>query len=416
MDEDPLTMNVYIFTESDRASVYGIGTYIRELTGALRHSPVNLCVVHLKSDRHRIQIEETGGVGHWYFPMSIRKPQKTDNKDIDDLYYRNIAYLLRLFIEDKKDLIFHLNYNQNSPLAEELKKKFNCRIVTTIHYLDWCLRLSGNVGYFRKILLTLETYHNYMSKKLIVNSYQSEKKLFEKSDHILCLTNYTRQILQNDYQLIPAKITVIPNGLTDSIPISDKQTIRKKYHTPDIPIILFVGRMDEIKGLAYALRAFKIVLEKQLCHFIIAGSGDFNVHLKECEDIWMHVTWTGLINKDKLYDLYSIADIGIMPSFHEQCSYVAIEMMMHGLPIIGSTTTGLKEMIVDNETGLHIPVIEHDDRVEIDSSLLATKMQYLLQNPEERKRLGVNARKRYEDNYSSEIFRKNMLNFYNSLL
>ena len=151
------------------------------------------------------------------------------------------------------------------------------------------------------------------------------------------------------------------------------------------------------------------------CHFIIAGDGEFNDHVKECENIWLHVTWTGLIDKDKLYDLYSIADIGVMPSFHEQCSYVAIEMMMHGLPVIGSTTTGLKEMIIDGETGLHIPVIEYDDRAEIDPDLLAEKMLYLLQHPEERKHMGANARKRYETVYSAEIFRQNMLKFYRSL-
>lgn len=82
----------------------------------------------------------------------------------------------------------------------------------------------------------------------------------------------------------------------------------------------------------------------------------------ECDDIYMNVIWTGLINKEKLYELYTIADMGIMPSFHEQCSYVAIEMMMHGLPIIGSTSTGLYEMIENNITGLHIPVMEYADK------------------------------------------------------
>ena len=96
--------------------------------------------------------------------------------------------------------------------------------------------------------------------------------------------------------------------------------------------------------------------------------------------------------------------------------YVFIEIMMHGLSIIGSTSTGLKEMIVDGETGLHIPVIEYEDRVEIDTELFAQKILYLLENPEEAKRLGKNARKRYGKQYSIEVFRKNMLNFYHSII
>ena len=88
---------------------------------------------------------------------------------------------------------------------------------------------------------------------------------------------------------------------------------------------------------------------------------------------------------------------------------------MHSMPVIGSSTTGLKEMIVDGETGLHIPVVEGENKVEIDTNLLADKMLFLLQNPEERQRMGQNARKRYEEKYSMNMFRKNMLDFYQSL-
>ena len=72
-------------------------------------------------------------------------------------------------------------------------------------------------------------------------------------------------------------------------------------------------------------------------------------------------------------------------------------------------------MIIDGETGLHITVIEGEEKVEIDTSLLAEKIVYLLEHPQERQRLGKNARKRYEECYSKEVFRKNMCHFYQSL-
>ena len=105
----------------------------------------------------------------------------------------------------------------------------------------------------------------------------------------------------------------------------------------------------------------------------------------------------------------------MMPSFHEQCSYVAIEMMMHGVPLIASTSTGLKEMVEDGISGLHIPVVEYPDKIEIDSSLLAEKILYLLQHPEETRKLGENGRKRFEKIYTSEIFGQNMIQFYQSI-
>jgi glycosyltransferase len=408
-------VNLYIFNENSRATVYGIGTYLKELTSSLKNSAINITVIYLR-DEPVVRMEEIGGIKHWHIPDTIEDTYYLDYDSRSKQYYRNVTNLLLLHIKDTQRLVFHLNYNHNKFLAEALKETFDCKLVFAIHYLNWSFGLFGNISYFRQILSLKETDNDGKSKKSIIESYRKEKELFDTVDRILCLSENTRQILTDDYQISPDKTTVIYNGLVDNNPVNDKQELRKKYHIPDIPVILFAGRLDDIKGLTYALQAFKTIISKQInCHFIIAGNGAFDNYMKECEDIWMHVTWTGLMDKAKLYDLYSIADIGVMPSLHEQCSYVAIEMMMHGVPLIASTSTGLCEMVEDGITGLHIPVIEHPDRVEIDSILLAEKILYLIQQPEERKRMSANAKKRYKQLYSSEVMRENMLNFYNSL-
>lgn len=406
-------MNLYIFHTSSEAAVYGIGTYIRELATALHHSKIKVCVVNLRAHIHQMRMEETSdGVKRWYFPESIEQ-METDH--LSDLYYRNIVYLLQLYIEDKSNLIFHLNANQSSKFAKELKKAFDCKIVLTIHYFDWCFKLSGNLIHFRQLWKTQQTVQGCEVTENLKEEFQKEKKTFEVVDHIICLSKNTMYILKDDYKIKPDKITVVYNGLTDSKISVEKSVLRQKYGISGVPIFLFAGRLDSAKGLKYALRAFRIVLKTYPeCRFIIAGNGEFNAHMIECEDIYMNVVWTGLINTEKLYELYTIADLGIMPSFHEQCSYVAIEMMMHGLPIIGSTSAGLYEMVENNVTGLHIPVIEYADKTEIDSSLLAEKMLYLLQHPIETKRMGQNGRRRYLNNYSSNIFRGNMLKMYES--
>lgn len=406
-------MNLYIFHTSSEAAVYGIGTYIRELATALRHSKIKVCVVNLRAHISQMRMEETSdGVKRWYFPEPIEQ-MVTDH--LSDLYYRNIVYLLQLYIEDKSNLIFHLNANQSSKFAKELKKAFDCKIVLTIHYFDWCFKLSGNLIHFRQLWKKQQTVQGCEVTENLKEEFQKEKKTFEVVDHIICLSKNTMYILQDDYKIEPDKITVVYNGLTDSKISVEKSVLRLKYGISDAPIFLFAGRLDSTKGLKYALRAFRIVLKTHPeCRFIIAGNGEFNAHMIECEDIYMNVVWTGLINTEKLYELYTIADLGIMPSFHEQCSYVAIEMMMHGLPIIGSTSTGLYEMIENNITGLHIPLIEYADKTEIDSSLLAEKMLYLLQHPIEARQMGQNGRRRYLNNYSSNIFRGNMLKMYES--
>jgi len=408
-------VNLYIFNENSRASVYGIGTYLKELAASLKNSIVHITVIYLR-DESVVRMEEIDGITHWHIPDAIEDTLYLDYDSRAKLYYRNVTNLLQLHIQDTQRLVFHLNYTHNKFLAEALRETFGCKLVFAIHYLSWSFGLFGNISFFKKIIASSEEYKDEKFKKSIIESYQKEKEFIKTVDRIICLSENTRQILTDDYQIFPEKTTVIYNGLTDNHSVCKKQELKQKYHIPDIPIILFVGRLDEIKGLTYVLQAFKTIINKQIeCHFIIAGNGAFDSYMKECEDIWMHITWTGLIDKAKLYDLYSVADIGIMPSLHEQCSYVAIEMMMHGVPLIASTSTGLREMVEDGITGLHIPVVEHPDKVDIDSSLLAEKMLYLLQHPEDRKHMGLNARKRYEQLYSVEVMREKMLNLYTSL-
>ena len=410
-------MKLYIFDETTRAAAYGIGSYLCELIVALKGSKIHVCIVHLRSDQKDMeQSIDIDSVNHLYIPAYVVQNNSLTWNQQSELYYRNVVFLLQLHIVDREKMVFHLNYNQCGVLAEELKKVFDCTIITSVHFLNWCFLLSGNISRFRKMLLSAETGQEDELKTTVNRSYLMEKKYFDSVDHIICLSKKTQIILQNEYQIKPGKINVIYNGLTDRISIADKSSLRQKYRIPDIPVILFVGRIDEIKGLKYALQAFKkVLLAYPNCHFIIAGSGSFDEFMKECEDIWMNITWTGLIDKDRVFDLYSIADFGVIPSFHEQCSYVAKEMMMHGVPVIGSTTTGLEEMIIDGETGLHIPVIEYEEHVDIDTDFFAEKMLYLLLNEEERIRMGVNARKRYEIQYSADIFSEKMINFYLSI-
>lgn len=409
-------MDLYILNDNCSGAAYGVGTYIQELIASLKNSDIKICVINLFSDISQITMEDKNDIKYWYFPKPIDEPRTTDKVKQWELYYRNIIYLLQLYIKDKKEIIFHLNYNYNSHFSKALKKTFVCKIVTSIHYLDWCLKLNGNVLSFKQKIVISEKKTESDLRKLIYEPYLKEKSFFESVDKIICLSDCTRNILEQDYQILTEKITVIYNGLTDITSYYSKSILRIKYHMPPIPILLFTGRIEYRKGLMYALKAFKEVLKVQPhCHFIIVGNGDFDLHMKECEDIWAHITWTGKLDKDKLYNMYSIADIGILPSFAEQCSYVAIEMMMHGLPLIASTSTGLNEMVEEGYNGLHIPIEERPDEAEIDTALLAEKIIYLLQNPTVRKQMGLNARKQYEKFYTSEMMGRKMLNLYYSM-
>lgn len=219
-------MNLYIFHTSSEAAVYGIGTYIRELTTALRHSKIKVCVVNLRAHVPQMQMEETSdGIKRWYFPEPIEQ-MATDL--LNDLYYKNIVYLLQLYIEDKSNLIFHLNANHSSKFAKELKKAFDCKIVLTIHYFDWCFKLLGNLTHFRQLCKTQETVQNREDIEYLKEEFQKEKETFDVVDHIICLSKKTMSVLQDDYKIKPDKITVVYNGLTDSKISVEKSVLKNQ--------------------------------------------------------------------------------------------------------------------------------------------------------------------------------------------
>ena len=408
-------MNLYIFNETRRGAVYGVGTYIRELTDALKNSHINVCVINLMSDKPQIQMEEVDGVGHWYFPAPKSERRTMDYQKQRELYHYNVVYLLQLHIDDKKDLIFHLNFTTTYKFVESLRKSFDCKIVTTIHFTDWGFAIYDNLQPFRNIL-NEEPADNFSEN--LKKTVEEEKLYYSKLDHAICVSFYLYEILCQDYRLKPANTTFIPNGLVDMVNTQvNRSLLRKKWHlSGKEKIILFAGRMNEVKGLNYLIRAFREVLTRfPNCSMIIAGNGDYDTYLSGAKDICSKIIFTGFLENKKLYELYHLADVGVMPSLFEPFGYVAAEMMMHGLPIVTTATSGLNE-VVDDTCGLKIPLIQTPDRVEIDTDLLAEKIICLLQHPVEAKKMGRNGRKRFLKEYSSEIFRKNMIQFYESLL
>lgn len=412
-------MNLYIFNQTRRGTVFGIGTYMRELTTALKESDIHVCVVNLISEKPQIQTEIIEGITHWYIPLVIADQRTTNNEEQWELYFRNVVYLLRLHIKDKEELIFHLNFFESGKLAEELKNAFDCRIMAVSHFSGWGFTIYDNLPRLRSILADQPDSQRESVKKL----FEEEKSYYSKADHIICLSDYMKEILCRDYELEATHISVIPNGLEDNGELKiengeftgNRKLLREKWNIQaEEKVILFAGRIDEVKGVIYLIRAFREVVRKcPDCRLIIAGSGNYDTCFQEAKEICAKITFTGLLEKEELHEIYRIADVGVVPSLFEPFGFVPVEMMMHALPVVATATSGLNE-VVDDTCGLKIPLTVLD-RVEIDTALLAEKILYLLQHPVEAKQMGQNGRERYLSRYSSDIFRRNMLQMYQSI-
>ena len=205
---------------------------------------------------------------------------------------------------------------------------------------------------------------------------------------------------------------LIPNGMRDvrkEISLQERLLIRKKYHiSKDEKIILFVGRLQPSKGVSILINAFKLVIKKyENCRLVLVGIGldsDFTQAIKQCDQVWSKITFTGAINRQVLFNWYHIAEIGVIPSYSEQCSCVGMEMMMFHLPIVASDAYGVRNMFNEGCNALIAKIGDRNNDSEFVKTL-ANRILELLLNVEKKKQLALNARKMYEERYTIEIMR-----------
>ena len=159
------------------------------------------------------------------------------------------------------------------------------------------------------------------------------------------------------------------------------------------------------------LRGRKVKLE-------LAGDCSFSInnriYLKYKE---LDVDFLGNISYKKLSILYSSCSLGIVPSLHEQCSYVAIEMSMFGMPMIVSDVDALSEMFEDEVNALKIPLVfDEDFGLELDEEKLTDAIIRLIDDKVLRQKLSENAIKNYREKFTLDNMIENTINVYEQLI
>lgn len=385
--------NIFIFNNASRAAGYGIGTYVRQLSDGLSAIPdTKVSLVEMYADTKEFAIsDDDNGTRHYLIP-----PLQSNVES--ETYCRIIFYFLARNVEFSEDdnIVFQFNYFQHYPLALLIKAWCpSCRIVQTVHYMNWCFELKGNVRKLREI--TTEGYQPSDDvERNVLSSFANEKTFLHLADVVLVLSKSTMSILANDYGVSADKMHLVYNGIDNYI------SGREHLSGRNIRNILYVGRLDEIKGLKYLISAYgKIVDKHQDTHLVIVGDGDFQQYMEQCRMLQGHVSFLGKMQSCDVDKVYKSAYIGVMPSFHEQCSYTAIEMMRHGIPIIGTDSTGLAEML-DATPELRVHIDEDDFNEDVFVSQIASRMDLLLSDDAAYRLASDAVLKEYEERYTLE--------------
>lgn len=164
-------------------------------------------------------------VSYWYFPEPISKEWNLLDQEQRKVYSRNIVYLLRNYIQDQKNLVFHLNSYRDKSLALELKIAFDCKVITVTHFSEWSSVIHDNLEKLRIILRKKETNE---LEDLIQKSFEEERTCYERMDQVISLSNYMQELLYHDYGVDINRIIIIPNGMSDKIKEEvDQKRLRK---------------------------------------------------------------------------------------------------------------------------------------------------------------------------------------------
>jgi glycosyltransferase involved in cell wall biosynthesis len=161
----------------------------------------------------------------------------------------------------------------------------------------------------------------------------------------------------------PKKITIIkvpPNFVEIETDTENIKTFRKKFTDSESKIILFVGRLVELKGVEYLIKSL-IELKNTKAHLIVAGDGPLKKDLEKLTttlDLEDKVTFFGRSDKQQLGLLHSISDVFVCPSIidsqgaTEGLGLVIPEAMKSGLPVIASAVGGIPDTVKNEENGL----------------------------------------------------------------
>lgn len=178
-----------------------------------------------------------------------------------------------------------------------------------------------------------------------------------------CITVAGPKIAQEltKIQLVSSrKIFTIPMGVETSLFIFrlNQKKVTGPIEKLSRPILLFVGRLNRLKGVRYLINALPIILKKFPCaNLVIIGSGSEKSRLKSLvydlglkEKVFF---WGSLSNKELPY-YYSQADVFILPSLSEGMGISALEAMSSGCPVVATRIGGLPDVIKDKQNGLLI--------------------------------------------------------------
>ncbi|MCS7179392.1 MAG: glycosyltransferase [Anaerolineae bacterium] len=362
-----------------------MNVYVRDLTRELARRGHQVDVYTRSQDPAVPRISTALGDGARVFHIPAGPEQPYSKYRVYDHLPEFVAGVLARAAEEgiRYDVI-HSHYWLSGWAARELRSAWGVPIVHMFHTLGHMKNAVARTPQEREPPLRIEV----------------ETEITRFADRIIAATPLEQEQLVRLYGADPARIRVIPPGvdLERFRPIPPAQAKEQLALDPTCRSILFVGRIEPLKGIDTLLQAIARIARRHpelvcgMCVPIIGGNpysvedNDEMTRLQELreelgiEDV---VTFLGAQDQDLLPYYYSAAEMVVMPSDYESFGMVALEAMACGTPVIASDVGGLAYLVRHGQTGYRVPAR--------DAQALAAKIVRLLTNEELRRRMGQRA-------------------------
>jgi alpha-maltose-1-phosphate synthase len=310
-----------------------------------------------------------------------------------------------------------------------------------VHCHTWYSHLAGCLARpltgARLVLTThsLEPHRPWKAEQL-GSAYHAttwiERTAYGNADGVIAVSEAMKDDVQALYGVPAERVRVIHNGIDpqEYRPRHDPATLRRLGVDPEVPMVLFVGRITRQKGILHLVRAIRH-LEPGVQVVLCAGAPDTEEIGAEMaalvaeakREAAVPVTWLAeMVPKEEVITLYSHAAVFVCPSVYEPFGIINLEAMACETPVVASAVGGIPEIVVPGETGLLVAFEAESGGSpeprdpEAFSRALAGAVNELMGDPSRREDMGKAARERVLERFSWRRIAEVTLGYYRELI
>jgi starch synthase len=357
------------------------------------------------------------------------------NENKDSMHVEGINSCLTKMADPENEHIkmFH-NLSRNVEMAQATPK------ADIVHCHTWYTHLAG--VFTRELLQvpliltthSLETHRPWKVEQLGNGYFMSrwiETNAYKTADGVIAVSEQMKTDVVEAYGVDPKKVTVIHNGIDPEFykPTFDEALLKEYGIDPNIPFVLFVGRITRQKGISGLIEAAQYFNEN--CQIVLcAGAPDTEEIAIETAVLIDQlkakrkgvILISEMLPREKVKVLYSHARVFACPSLYEPFGIINLEAMACETPVVGSHVGGIPEIIVEGETGYLIPLesVSRTDFNPLDpiafQKAFAAKVNVLLENEALAIAMGKAGRVRVLKQFSWESIAKTTFNYYQEVI